>query len=236
MTPLYFFPGLTAASLTRAQLQELPAAESLRDCLVSETAFRELILKADCKYGPSGSSGALVAASPGETPPEIMYKPDRQRWVQFGDYWIGVFKDNLPTPAELERRDQLPGYLEELGDGLQWNCPLIRTPYADTPQMRIPRKFGVDDQGNLVNEPLPEYCEAWERTAEIWNWIAFNEQIDIDVCITYAAQLLGLNYRVSRNECLLLNLFDETNLKRVFIAACDKDFFELCLEEQKKNT
>lgn len=234
MTPLYFFPAIEADKLTREFLLNSGAADALRDCLVSDQAVKQ-ILTANCKIGPSGSSGTLAAATPGDSAPEMMFKPDRQRWVKFGDYWIGVFQDNRPTPAELERTDQINGYFEPLADGNVWNCPTVRTPYATTPLMRIPRKFGVDDEGNRTIEPIEIYQSAWEISAKIWDLLITGEPFDLDQGISWAAEMLGLNYRLSLNECLLLDLLNEHNLERIFVAACDREFVEMCQKEIKKN-
>lgn len=234
MTPIYFFPGIEAKDLTREFLINQGPAAALRDLLVSDHAAKQ-ILNANVKIGPSGSSGTLAAASPGDSAPEIMFKPDRQRWVKFGAYWIGFFTDNRPTPAELQRNDQIPGYLEPLADGALWNCPTIRIPYSDQPKMMIPRKFGVDDDGNRLVEPLDEYQTAWETSGKIWDVIVSQCEFDLDDGIAWAAEMLSINYRLSLNECLLLDLLNEQNWERIFVAACDRDFIDLINEELKKN-
>lgn len=232
MTPLYFFPGMESEQVTRDYLLQQGPSAALRDCLASDQSAKQ-ILKANCKVGPTGSSGTLVAAQPGEAPPEIMYSENRQRWVDFGDYWIGVFEDSRPTPEELARPDQVNGFLEELADGHLWNCPVVRTP-CEVPRMRVPRKFGVDDQGKLVAAPVDECRAAWETSAKIWDALCTGREFDLDEGIGWAAEMLSLNYRVSLQECLLLDLINDHNLERIFFAACDRDFIDLCLKELKK--
>lgn len=234
MTPLYFFPGIEPDKLTREFLLDQGPADALRDCLDSDQGFKS-VLKSNVNIGPSGSSGTLAAANPGDSAPELLFKPDRQRWVKFGTYWIGYFRDNRPTPAELQRPDQLNGYLEPLADGNLWNCPTIRIPYTE-PRMMIPRKFGVDDDGNRVIDPIDEYRSAWETSAKIWDFILKGQTADVDVVLPWAAEMLSLNYRVSVNECLLLDLINEQNIIKIFVAACDRDFVDMCIKELKKNS
>jgi hypothetical protein len=239
MTPLYFFPDLTAEQLTRERLLASEPAAALRDVLDTPAHYKQSLIRADLHYGPSGSSGALVAATPGDSEPLILFKPDQQKWVNCGEYWLGYYLEHPPTPAELERRDQVNGFLETLGDGNEWNCPVIRTPTGvDAGEVRVPREFGLDEQGEMIIQPLEVYRAAWDASAIAWDFIiAKKKGLSVPDGVKLAAQFLGLNYRVGFRECLLLNLFNENNLQRVYVAACDRDFCDTMFDQlEKKST
>lgn len=80
--------------------------------------------------GPNGQAGVIVTAFDRFVPPaRRQYDPTQQTWIehQAGGYWVGVWNDAKPTPAELERKKIIPGKMLELADGQLWQAPIARS-------------------------------------------------------------------------------------------------------------
>lgn len=196
--------------------------------------------------GPDGNPGLIISALPQnrETPRKIGYFPgDNQQWTKVGDsLWIGIDKIFPPTPADLARKTIYKGYKIRLGDGNEWEIPIIRRP--DSGQSNLPRDMYWDEVGNFTLKLLAEYQEIWDKTARIARLFYDPEAtdfgyIDLDEALTIALEALGLNYRVGRPEQMALRLINTANWEACLGAMVDVPFVQESLkrmeEAQKKS-
>lgn len=85
--------------------------------------------------GPIGSGGIIVAPqcphrSDG-TPATVGWYPDKQTWVALDDpngIHVGFYFDNKPKPKDLKRPRMFDGEMITLGDGNDWQIPIIHMP------------------------------------------------------------------------------------------------------------
>jgi hypothetical protein len=162
-------------------------------------------------------------------PRELLYRPERQSWTPAkpdlkrglpgGRCWFGWNKaDGLPAPGALERLPEatFEGMRVKLGDGNEWIVPN---------GTRLPVRFVLDDAGIPVKLPTRAVEAIHART--LWAFektsaylrdgapIPWKEGLD------YCAFMLGLNYRVNLEICLLLELFNEESIGTLMARSTD---------------
>lgn len=112
--------------------------------------------------GPDGKPGrtfglAQVAAA-------IAYFPDHQVWrpsvVSDGAWWIGMQKDERPTPAELVKHEAVEGTPVKDADGYPWIVPVVRD-WLGT--CKLNHRYGVSEEGRTerVLEGGADMRELW---------------------------------------------------------------------------
>jgi hypothetical protein len=201
--------------------------------------------------GPDKGRGILfrdAAGGPFREP--LVYNTDAQVWrrevirnhkiltlEEPPAYWVGFWKSNPPGPENLRRyaaEEMFEGYETELGDGRKWVVPRGRIfdKAAMGFQTPWPSKFGFDDDGNLtrsISQNFREHEEILKLS------IAASEPMRTDDFDLLAARILGINYRISENEVIALNLLD-THTSRQTIHAY-LDYFAILeqLEAEKKS-
>jgi hypothetical protein len=187
--------------------------------------------------GPGGHRGVIFywpgcPGTPGFHPEQQTWhaaKPDPNRNLPAGRFHICV---DGATPETLARRSkaQLAGFPVELGDGHDWIVPN---------GMKLPFRFAVGEQGETIRLPKRNVERIHERT--LWAFKTLEAsmragvEIDFDESIAYAAEMLSLNYRVNREICLLLDLFDGSNVGRLMARSTDLEKLLAIAEEVKKN-
>lgn len=237
----YFLPVVSKDAVTADTLAACGLAPVFRDCLRSEPDFQRLCTRMDVAVGPTGTSGALVAALPtnDELPHRLGFHPDHQEWVEIeGKYWLGsdTEPEQKPTPAGLARDPLIGGYEFELGDGQVWQCPVIRYPVGSS---NLPSRWGVDPKtGDFREQILAEYEDAWQMAGEMWDVFMGEKEIEEPESFRYAVRALGLNYRLGPHEAARMGLLTSTNYMHVFKAAIHGPMIEELLkeEESKKNS
>lgn len=167
-------------------------------------------------------------------------KMDRpnQAWRKLpkSDLWCGYWKDAPPTPADLARAQQLPGYPVKLAGGREWLIPLVRL--FDQPAGKtvsnLPCAIECDDDGNWHRaSTIDQYAHLWEATTPIAEAMLAQyapregEQptaVDVaDKDIFHAiVTLLQANYVVGPGELsLMAALTSEASTHAAVMAACD---------------
>lgn len=123
---------------------------------------------------PCGESGMLYAwMSKGDD--QLIVNKDKQTWMKSASgYWVGVWKDNYPTEAQLRRAYMQPGiWIPGFCKDETWKLP---TPESLNPQMAL------DDDGSWKYVPMREY--AW-YTEEIQRRRAEMEEVEEDGKVFY---------------------------------------------------
>lgn len=248
--PLYFFPRKTLSDVVDVQadrfrppvLRECGLEETFSDVtsVRAQTATNELTVK-----GPGGASGVLTTILPasGQCPLRTGFHPDFQTWTQAGrELWIGTDNEHRPRPSDLLRSNSRrtgatpkplhDGHSITLGDGHDWEVPVIRRPPAMAQfgsLTALPKNLGWDLDGRFVESLKPEYQAIWEDTSAICD-LFFDEegrlrdgeyQITVETALGWCLRILGLNYRLGRHEQNLLRLIDQSNVFTVLFLAVD---------------
>lgn len=225
---LYFLPGDKGK----------PAPERLADAGVAY-AFESAPNFWGVNAGPGGQPGVVLSCGDNQR-----YKPDSQDWREIGGgAWIGLPYGVNVTPADLARRDPLPGDLVELADGQKWLVPIARAAVPETGNpfayaINLPRRSTRDDDGHWVPGPIVKRYEHLWEIATAWHDHYFSAPIDgeesdhvdgdpfegegcFDRCHDYALQCLAVNYRIGPTEADLLGLLTVEKAKAVLNTLID---------------
>lgn len=178
--------------------------------------------------GPGGVTGIVIAA--GEPSPDYMTPADgKQTWSKRHGYTslVGTLDDPAlrPTESEMRRDRTLPGDAVTLLDGAAWTIPTLRRwlPHQIarwTPA--LPRVLQQDDDSGkwVYGDILPEYSAVWETSLAVAEQMIHGEP-DYEMQVSFAAQLLGINYRVDKSVITHLRLFTMENVRDIIRSALD---------------
>ncbi len=232
---LYYFPDVDPSQVSPSFLRGRGVILSLRD-LYSNWQPPHNATVAPIVHGPDGKCGCYVYPIPetGNLPRTHGYDPQTQEWEDHGGYWLGIDKENRPTPPDLIRPTIVSGYEYRLGDDWDWECPVLRRTDG-TPN--VPQSWGFDNNG-FVENVLPQWEWAWKLSEKIWNVFIGDEDMSKSEGCDVCCQLLSINYRVGKYEVTKLNLMDSNNYRLIFKAAVDGELWATALEtdsEQKKS-
>jgi len=222
---LYYLPGHgTDAKLAHAQALGLGyALERFAARLVTG--------------GPDGGKGVVVADDRYLKPQRIGYYPDRQIWQQVPDSkaWAGYYKDDRPTPAELARKQVLPGHPVELGDGQTYIIPIARGLTEEEDELvyvcRLPQSSAYVDGAWQPGGVMGKYAKLWELANAWWDAICKGAEANgepssplkfgFDGLHESALVVLSTNYRVGIAEAVLLGLLNEQCATEILQALID---------------
>ena len=241
---LYYLPGEDAQrphSVTRERVDELGLGHAFDGAKFTPSGVHQ--------KGPDGGSGVIVAD--GSRVDKIGYYPERQTWRKVGGsaVYVGHYRDQRPTAADLARAELVDGVPLKLADGDLWLIPLARGWNGSEQNTGwyhgLPRRNDVDDAGQWVpGDVLPRYKRLWEVATSWWDAkqaaiaaAALREEgssqrgeetigaefdfNDFGGLNDAAAYVLSVNYRVSKTEIGLLGLFDTETAERILDATCD---------------
>lgn len=253
--PVYFIQGASQSrdcpqgNPSRDLLASVGLSHTLADVKAGEWSCFDMTAK-----GPDGQVGMILAAQTvgGEVPRLLGYYPDRQQWRKCGErLWLGFDPEDLPTPDELKRRQQVAGYDLELGDGQTWTVPVVRRIGGGT---NLPASLGWNEKGEWASEILPAYRSLWDEfglvasgffrpaSAQECRYYGAardefgNREWSLPEVIDLAARLLAVNYRVDRYLTSALGLFQSTNWESVLFSAIDGPAVRDVLAEMQKKS
>lgn len=239
---LYFIPKTLRQEINRERIVAAGLGDVLRDRLSrDDLANKGRLAIADVIHGPDATQGTIVYPLP-TTPQDdeangIGYYPATQKWRHIpatggAGYWVGWDPENLPTPEALERETLISGYLEELGDGGFWECPIIRLVHGG---FNLPDTWGLQD-GKVVARVKKNWQWAWDLSGEIWDQLCSGSDPVREVAYSWCAKLLSINYRVGLAEVEILDLLGTNEATTILRAAINGPFIEKLREEQKKRS
>lgn len=153
----------------------------------------------------------------GGQPPKI--ELDKQVWRKIPgrddqqEVWLGYWRDNPPTPADLARDEQISGVMLKLGDGREWRLPLVRF-FDETTEQSQPAldwEFDLDDNGNLkIGEVVGAQRWLWEITEPVWQSFTSESSLSQADAAPILARIIGANYAVSLPEMIALHTLNRT--------------------------
>lgn len=228
--PIYFFAGLTRDKLVhqdkliRQTLDRYGLLDQFGDVRSVE---REVAAWDLPGIGPDGKSSGLLLRAYTRQPDGSMlpgqrqgFFPQLQAWTHVLDandsqLWLGVDKDQMPEPRDLERRRLIRGYDLELSDGRDWHIPFVRIPPTEGvwKETNLPSVFTRNVNGKLGTKVKQQYRAIFEDTDEVENWFRTNTFLwsDIERMVSLCERVMGLNYRFGRYEQQVLELIDMDN-------------------------
>lgn len=207
--PLYFVEDL--ACLGRNQAEQLGISDKLPTIESRQTT-----------RGPSGGGGVLA----GVTADRLAYSAEGQTWRRLpgGRVWFGFWNDAKPTPMDLKRDEQLPGYSVKLRDGYQWLVPMARAWSEMGIDPKIPASLDFDDDGNVRRGAVePRFRDLEEAAKQYLDFFIGEGKATYELLLKWAVDAIAINYRIGKFEALALGLFDDQFLaaQEVLRAAID---------------
>ena len=217
-SPLYFIEGIDTVS------PQLVEACGLSYALAPGCSHRM------ASQGPGESPGAVCSLAS----EHVGYFPDRQTWHDLGErggrrVWFGYVTDSPPGPDDLLRPTAITGEAVTLFDDRVWQIP--RAIAFEAGGMRLVAPAAVKWTGGKWMRG--QVKAAYRRLDEIGRgfWDRFMVPIDdpaqalsgVD-CIEWAIEVLGVNYRVGRDEVSALGLLDDQAEKSIEILKAVIDY------------
>lgn len=166
--------------------------------------------------GPGGEHGCVL----GVATEGLGYYPDRQTWLalpQRPGVFVGMWRDQRPTPAELSSARPLRGSWLTLRDGQSWLIPVARewtggTSYART----LPGTLILGPEGHWTSGGVdPQHARLWEIAESFWACLFGTQLVNHTLTFDFpgandaAVEVLAANYRIGRAEVALLGLLDD---------------------------
>jgi hypothetical protein len=218
----YFIPGAresqvtTAGKLNRSFLATVGLAETLADLVDVPADATVSELKAAPARGPRslGGPGTLILPSRKYmSGPVIPIDTHLQTWREAsgGKFWLGHGREAF-DPRHLERKLLVGGFEVRDRIGHVWMVPVARAPQWERPFGTLPQTYTFDEAGQPVAQLMPEFQWLWDLAGEVQEWyrhsspaaegqesLAF-KPIPILRLVQYALRILGVNYRLGREE------------------------------------
>lgn len=192
-----------------------------------------------CSDGPGGQPGLVL----GMRSEQLGYWRDAQTWQQLREgppvVWVGWSTAAPPSPADFLRPTAIPGHEVQLADGQRWRVPIAFRLEGGTVQRALPSRMRLDPQGRWVSDDvLPRFKRLWEIACR---WFDMNDPADSQQGLTVAeaadlcAEVLGVNYRLSRAEVGALGLLDDRDsIQQILNAVIDWPTYIAWVAQQKK--
>ncbi|MGR3218599.1 MAG: hypothetical protein ACUZ8H_02115 [Candidatus Anammoxibacter sp.] len=221
---LYFIPQLQGAS--KDDIKRAGILNNIKD--LPEVEFCGV---QNCH---EGKPGVIIGFTHNHKPEEkncpVGYFPDTQEWKKSvnGKFWVGVYKDQKPTPSDLIKKEAIRGHYVKLQDGNEWLIPLARVFPEGSP---LPHALVLGENGEIIQEALPEYAKfskigeriyrefkiqcKLEEAAEGYTYLTQVEEWDA------VTEALGINYYIDGEEISLLKLLTTANIAKIFQAIID---------------
>lgn len=201
---LYFIPG--RKRLKASDLNSFDLHHSIRKPLVRE-----------CFSALGGKNGIVFQDDqPGAGIPA--YVPEEQEWIHNPDgVSVGWWRSQKPSVEQLARESQLKGKSLTLADGNSWLVPQLREWRPGDPQgppvvyaVKVPQILEWQKQEWVERDVVPQYREIWDKSARaVALWLGRDDgkgTMDDGDLISFAADLLAVNYRVGPLEVSALGL------------------------------
>lgn len=227
---LYYIPG--QARVTAEQLEEI----GLGPVFGGNTQLSQRGTAA----GPDGCQGVVAWVGDAHAPKQPGYFSETQTWGECasGQFWLGYVNAEPPTPRDLVRLEQVPGYLLALGDGHEWMIPVARVSAGDM-QTMLPQIMRLDNNGGRVYETPAKYDGLVEYAARTFEALQSGSELGDGFKWDACVEALGTNYRVTGWEVSALKLLTVQLANLVLLGLCDWISFAKVREAQaeaaKKN-
>ena len=176
---------------------------------------------------PPSGRGALITWPSSGGVLKHGYRPDEQTWWPSLDrvedqprYYVGIWNDSRPTPADLARRPQFGGHPVRLLDGHEWLTPAA---------VRLPTVLADGLDGHPVWRLRDQFVPFWRDSRQMYLDLIVHGSITDGQyeCVVnadwrdYAARALNLNFRFPRELLTRLALCGEDELFQLCLATIE---------------
>ena len=222
----------------------VPGSRSITEKTVREMGLGYMLSgrglkKVPTSQGPDGHSGIVFAAGPTNDAATSINLTDScgptAKWAKVDgtDAWVGMYKEDKPTPQDLEHEHLIDGHFVELCDGHNWLCPVARAVDGSTPLPK-PLEF-KEGRWSASEGPVDKYADLFSHACVLWDtmMIAASDGEDGEISITFEDEIkisiiaLACNYRVSASEVSLLGLFDSRSYTLILKTIVDIQSLEI---------
>ena len=231
---LYYLPGIQASG----NFEQLAAEHGLDYIL--EPGRK--ICGCPAAKGPENGPPGVVLSGTEITINDRGFHPDRQTWhrhylkVNGQSIWFGHLGNIPPGPMALLRERILSGHLLRLDDDQIWHVPAALDAQQEGNELRIPRKMGVNDDGEWVYRDFhPRYAHLWHILGRYYalydqkdsaTELSDGENFEVETEDTTKVDndceaILATNYRISRAEIGLLGIFGPDTWRDILDALAD---------------
>ena len=229
---LYYLPGLRSdQAIARGRLATNLVPVSILTALQDCDRVPDLTIAIDLDHGPDGGPGLLLIPKPvdDDLPPRLGYFPELQTWSRLGlrpdqvgsesqPTWLGYTTADPPTPSDLERREQIPGYLVTDAAELSWSIPIARA--CDNPRGNLPYAVRWTPERRPYCGVSQRYAQFWADAQRLWDlvdqhgtpdsngllWLTSGLTEEEDAfCVDMDTRALAINYRVGPDELATLD-------------------------------
>ena len=177
--------------------------------------------------GPDGTGGAVFAWWHKQDR-HIGYRPDQQHWIKSAEgYWVGMWKDDPPSPQQLARPYQERGRWVTLGDGNSWLIPEVH---------EIDRNLILGDDGTWKFEVQRKHHQLWLESI-CWAENFFGKKpgagvtLNLLQMIEFVISVLRLNYRIVPEVASHLRLLTKHGIAVPFSVILGVDIGSLTVRE-----
>jgi hypothetical protein len=243
---LYFLPEFAGQSVSPAQIESAGLGYAF------ENKGKKVALP--LSNGPGGNPGMLLGNTDKLEVGRIKFDRDRQTWVNYAaaGYWVGMWNEAKPGPADLLRSKPLSGEALTLGDDRQWLVPYARRYSAEDDA--IVYSIALDCTVDLLSDTLegdvvPRHAKLWalsEAYIRYWKSIYSEDQAELaerDAAMFTGRELfvnivriLQANYLVDLPECQLLGLMLRSTPSAVLNIFNDLTTYEELRKKKSKET
>lgn len=190
-----------ASFLYFAELATDPTLDTVRELGLGYAICQPPMARECQGHTPSGNRGRVFGDSKrlGDRMPACDLKAQVWRKIPGKNVWVGYWKDAKPKPADLARKDMLPGYPIKMADGNEWQVPVVRSfdEASAKPVSVLPTLYGLDDSGQLTRGEIQEaHRWLWDLTDSAWDAMVTEASVKEQDMLPIAAKLIGANYAV----------------------------------------
>lgn len=185
--------------------------------------------------GPGGAGGSVISMPhklSKSKQPKAGYYPENQKWVKHPEknYWIGIEKGNTPKPRDLESKELIAGYPQELEDGNEWIIPMARSIEGSI----LPEVMALGPKGEMVRNVIPQFIEFSKKAERAWDMLVQDDDektnilksiLQDDEAIDIGIDAICLNYNLDKIHVLLLEIISTRNIKRILESIVDAPSF-----------
>lgn len=192
---------------------------------------------------PSGAAGSIFA-DPARQSRSVKLDMAGQTWrklpsvVGRPDLYLGYWSDSPPQPRDLARPAMLRGVPMTLGDGNEWQIPIVRRWDGQAYESVLPAYVDFDENGLPIRgNPVAKYARLWEVTTPVADaHLGGDVELTDKQVIDGAVALLQANYVVDLPELATLQvLVDDDQLALISLAANRFDQLKALLESESSD-
>lgn len=174
-------------------------------------------LLVSAEESPSKNAGLMFAwRTKGDD--QIIFNVDKQQWMKSCDgYWVGVWKDKLPTEEQLRRPYMQKGKWLVLNGGDRWKLPTPAT---------IEQELALQDDGTWTYTPLRELSWLSDEIEKRQSSFVVGESSDgtVDIHLSYdpreaiglIIRALRINYRMLPEVVAMTRLMTTRNVSEAY--------------------